>query len=77
MICTISKVDSDMPKMLNKSCAIIVHTHISKYWLLTCVRVHAMGIMKSNKVVKTYIVVLLMLPAIYIFAVQEVVISVQ
>lgn len=36
-----------------------------------------MGIMKSNKVVKTYIVVLLMLPAIYIFAVQEVVISVQ
>ena len=57
MICTISKVNSDMPKMPNKSCVICAHTH----WLLTCVRVHAMGFTKSNKVVKTYIVVLLML----------------
>ena len=49
MIHTISKVDSDMPKVPNKSC--------SKYWLLTCVRVRAMGFTKSTKVVKTYIVV--------------------
>ena len=56
---------------------LIVHEHISKYWLLTYVRVHAMGFTKSNKAVKTYIdlVVLLMLPAIYIFAVQKVVLS--
>lgn len=54
---------------------LIVHQHISKHWLLICVRVHAMGFTKSNKVVKTYIVVLLILAAIYVFAVQEVVLS--
>ena len=49
---------------------LFVHQHISKYWLLTCVRVRAMGFTKSNKVVKTYIVVLLILATIYVFAVR-------